>query len=256
MVFEPKILGFLCNWCSYAGADLAGVSRIQYPTNVRVIRVMCSGRVDPVFIAEAFINEIDGVLVLGCHLGDCHYISGNFEAELKMEMLNKTLSMINFSDRVRLDWVSAAEGNRFAQIVSEFTEQIRELGPSPVKNKKLKKQIIDNLNAVKYALCDSRLRALVARQRELTTEGNVYGEIIPKEEFEEILDNAIENEFIRHKILEKIKKEGKSVPDIAKEIEIEPYKVLQHIVTLRARGLVDVDEINEEIPTFISIKEV
>ena len=256
MVFEPKILGFLCNWCSYAGADLAGVSRIQYPTNVRVIRVMCSGRVDPVFIAEAFMNGIYGVLVLGCHLGDCHYISGNYETELKMKMLSKTLSKINFSDRVRLDWVSAAEGNRFAQIVSDFTEHIRKLGPSPVKNKKIKKEIIDNLNAVKFALCDSRLRALVARQRDLTTDGNVYGEIIPTEEFEEILDNAIENEIIRYKILEKIKKEGKSVPDIAKEIDVEPHKVLEHIVTLRARGLVDVDQINEEIPTFISIKEV
>ncbi|GAG92736.1 unnamed protein product, partial [marine sediment metagenome] len=138
----------------------------------------------------------------------------------------------------------------------DFTEHIRKLGPSPVKIKKMKKEIIDNLNAVKFAISDTRLRALVARQRELTTEGNVYGEIIPKEEFEEILDNAIENEIIRHKILEKIKKEGKSVPDIAKEIEVEPHKVLQHIVTLRARGLVDVDQINEEIPTFISIKEV
>jgi F420-non-reducing hydrogenase iron-sulfur subunit len=256
MVFEPKILGFLCNWCSYAGADLAGVSRIQYPTNVRVIRVMCSGRVDPVFIAEAFMNGIDGVLILGCHLGDCHYISGNYEAELKMKMLSKALSTIDFSDRIRLDWVSAAEGARFAQIVSDFTDHIRKLGPSPVKNKKVKDLIIDNLNAVKFTLCDTRLRALVARQRELTTDGNVYGEIIPNEEFEEILDNAIENEIVRHKILEKIKKEGKSVPDIAKEIEIEPHKVLQHIVTLRARGLVDVDKINEEIPTFISIKEV
>ena len=255
MVFEPKILGFLCNWCSYAGADLAGVSRIQYPTNIRVIRVMCSGRVDPVFIAEAFIHGIDGVLVLGCHLGDCHYISGNYEAELKMKMLTKLLSIIDFSNRLTLDWVSASEGNRFAQIVGNFTEQIRKLGPSPVKDKKQKKYIIDNLNAIKYTLCDTRLRALVARQRELTTDGNVYGDIIPTEEFEMILDDAIENEFMRHIILEKIKKKGKSVPDIAKEIKIEPHKVLQHIVTLRARGLVDVDQINEEIPTFISIKE-
>ena len=256
MAFEPKILGFLCNWCSYAGADLAGVSRIQYPTNVRVIRVMCSGRVDPVFIAEAFMSGIDGVLVLGCHLGDCHYISGNYEAELKMKMLSKALSMINFSGRLQLDWVSASEGGRFAQIVSDFTEHIRKLGPSPVKNKKMKEEVMNNLNAIKSTLCDRRLRALVARQRELTTEGNVYGDVIPNEEFDDILDNAIENETIRHKILEKIKKEGKSVPDIAKEINVEPHKVLQHIVTLRARGLVDVDQINEEIPTFISIKEV
>jgi F420-non-reducing hydrogenase iron-sulfur subunit len=256
VVFEPKILGFLCNWCSYAGADLAGVGRIQYPTNIRVIRVMCSGRVDPVFIAEAFISGIDGILVLGCHLGDCHYLSGNYEAELKMKMVNKSLSLINFSDRLRLDWVSASEGIRFAQIVSDFTDHIRKLGPSPVKNKKTKNKIINDLNTVKFALSDKRLRTLVARQRELTTEGNVYGEIISPEEFEDILNDAIENEIIRHKILEKIKNKGKSVPTIAREIEVEPYKVLQHIVTLRARGLVDVDQINEEIPTFISIREV
>ncbi|MFX1311344.1 MAG: hydrogenase iron-sulfur subunit [Promethearchaeota archaeon] len=255
MKFEPKILGFLCNWCSYAGADLAGVSRIQYPPNIRVIRVMCSGRVDPVFIAEAFIRGIDGVLVLGCHLGDCHYISGNYEAELKIKMLNKLLSLIGFSNRLTLDWVSAAEGNRFAQIVADFTEHIRKLGPSPIKNKKQKKHLIDKLNAIKHTLSDSRLRALVARERELTTNGNVYGEIIPTGEFEIILDEAIKNEYIRHIILEKIKDKGKSVPDIAQEINIEPYKVLQHIVTLRGRGLVDVDQINEEIPTFISIKE-
>ncbi|TFG22537.1 MAG: hydrogenase iron-sulfur subunit [Promethearchaeota archaeon] len=255
MTFEPKILGFLCNWCSYAGADLAGVSRIQYPTNIRVIRVMCSGRVDPVFIAEAFIEGIDGVIILGCHLGDCHYISGNYETELKMKMLSKLLNFIDFSDRIRLDWVSAAEGNRFAQIVGEFTEHIRKLGPNPLKEKKKKIEILDNLNTIKAVLSDRRLRGLVARQRELTTEGNVYNKVISSEEFEKFFDDAILNELLRHKIMIKIREKGKSVPNIAKEIGIEPYKVLQHIVTLRARGWVDVDEINEEIPTFISIKE-
>ena len=253
MVFEPKILGFLCNWCSYAGADLAGVSRIQYPTNIRVIRVMCSGRVDPAFVVEALIHGIDGVLVLGCHLGDCHYISGNYEAEIKMKMLSKMLGLVGLSERLRLDWVSAAEGNIFAQFVSDFTEHIRTLGPSPLKDKKKKDDLIDNLNAINNALCDQRLRALVARQRIITTKGNVYEELVNNEKFEEMLDDALEKEFTRHKILEKIKVKGKSVPDIAKEIEVEPHIVLRHIVTLRARGLVDVDEINEEIPTFISI---
>ena len=91
--FEPNIVGFLCNWCSYAGADLAGTSRIRYPSNIKSIRVMCSGRVDPSFVAEALIREIDGVLVLGCHLGDCHYISGNYEAELKMKVLKKNMPL-------------------------------------------------------------------------------------------------------------------------------------------------------------------
>ncbi len=253
MAFEPKILGFLCNWCSYAGADLAGVSRIQYPTNIRVIRVMCSGRVDPSFIADAFIQGIDGVLVLGCHLGDCHYLTGNYEAEVKMKALNKLLKIVNFSDRMRLDWVSAAEGNRFAQIVSDFTNYVQKLGPSPINEKKKKMDISDNLKAVKNVLEDSRLRGLIARQRALITDENVYGEQIPVERFEKLIDEVIRNEFIRQKILIKIKGKGKSVPTIANEIGIMASEVLEHIVVLRSRGLVDVDEINEEIPTFISI---
>jgi len=253
MVFEPKILGFLCNWCSYAGADLAGVSRIQYPTNIRVIRVMCSGRVDPSFVADAFIHGIDGVLVLGCHLGDCHYLTGNYEAEIKMKALSKLLDLINFSNRMRLDWVSAAEGNKFAQIVLEFTNHIKKLGPSPIKKKQKGPQIIDSLQAVKNVLEDSRLRGLIARQRELVTDKNVYGEQISVERFENLIDDVIKNEFIRHIIIIKIKEKGKSVPVIAIEIGIKAREVLEHIVVLRSRGLVDVAEINEEIPTFISI---
>ncbi len=255
LVFKPKIIGFLCNWCSYAGADLAGVSRVQYSPNLRIIRVMCSGRVDPIFIAEAFLRNIDGVLVLGCHLGDCHYISGNYETELKMDMLNKLLKLVNFSDRFRLDWVSASEGNRFGQIVNDFNQHICELGPSPIKKEELKQEYVENFNAIISALSDSRLRILVAREREIINVGNAYNEIIPKEEYEEILDDAIYNEFIRQKIIQKISKSGKSVPEISKEIQIKPNLVLKHIVTLRQRGLVDLDKINEEIPTFISIKE-
>ena len=253
MSFEPKILGFLCNWCSYAGADLAGVSRIQYPTNIRVIRVMCSGRVDPSFVADAFINRIDGVLVLGCHLGDCHYLTGNYEAEIKMKALSKLLDLIDFSNRMRLDWVSAAEGNKFAQIVTEFTNHIQKLGPSPLNDKQKESQVADSLQAVKNVLDDSRLRGLIARQRELVTEENVYGEKISVEKFENLIEDVVKNEYIRHKIIIKIKEKGKSVPTIADEIGIKARDVLEHIVVLRARGLVDVAEINEEIPTFISI---
>jgi len=216
---------------------------------------MCSGRVDPTFVTDAFLHGIDGVLVLGCHLGDCHYITGNYEAEIKMSALSRLLGMVKFSDRMRLDWVSAAEGNRFAQIVSDFTKYIQELGPSPIKDKKNKIQIIDDLEAVKNVLESSRLRGLIARQRDLVTEKNVYGNQIPAEKFENLLNDAIHNEFVRHKIVIKIKEIGKSVPDIANEIGIKASEVLEHIVVLRSRGLVDVHEINEEIPTFISISE-
>jgi F420-non-reducing hydrogenase iron-sulfur subunit len=133
--FEPRIIGFLCNWCSYAGADLAGVSRIQYPPNIRIIRVMCSGRIDPVFILEAFKDGADGVLIGGCHLpSDCHYISGNFKALRRISLIRKVLSEFGIEpERVRLEWISASEGDKFAAVVRDMTEQIRKLGPSPVR---------------------------------------------------------------------------------------------------------------------------
>jgi F420-non-reducing hydrogenase iron-sulfur subunit len=133
--FQPKIVGFLCNWCSYAGADLAGVSRIQYPPNLMVIRVMCSGRIDPTFILEAFRSGADGVLVAGCHLpSDCHYVSGNFKAYRKIAALKKLLEQLGLEpQRLRLEWISAAEGARFAYVVKDMTEEIRILGPNPMK---------------------------------------------------------------------------------------------------------------------------
>ncbi|MCZ2856849.1 MAG: hydrogenase iron-sulfur subunit [Candidatus Bathyarchaeota archaeon] len=133
--FEPKIVGFLCNWCSYAGADLAGVSRIQYPSTLRIVRVMCSGRVDPVFILEAFKGGADGVLVAGCHPGDCHYLSGNYKLQRRVSMLKKVLEQLGLeSERLRLEWVSASEGDRFATVIKDMTEKIKNLGPSPLRN--------------------------------------------------------------------------------------------------------------------------
>jgi F420-non-reducing hydrogenase iron-sulfur subunit len=128
--FEPKIVGILCNWCSYAGADLAGISRKKFAPNVRVVRVMCSGRVEPTFILKAFEQGADGVLVLGCHPGDCHYIEGNYKTQRRIPLLKKLLAQMGVEEeRLRLEWVSASEGDRFAQVVDEMTEQIRKLGP-------------------------------------------------------------------------------------------------------------------------------
>jgi len=129
--FEPKILAFCCNWCSYAGADLAGVSRMQYPPNVRIIRVMCSGRVSPELVVKALRSGADGVVVLGCHIGDCHYISGNHRTKKRMAILRGLLSYMGVDPRrVRLEWVSASEGDRFARVVTEVTREIKELGPN------------------------------------------------------------------------------------------------------------------------------
>jgi F420-non-reducing hydrogenase iron-sulfur subunit len=133
--FQPKIVGFLCNWCSYAGADLAGVSRIQYPPTLRIVRVMCSGRIHPALILEAFRNGADGVLVAGCHLGDCHYISGNYKTQNRVLMLKKVLEQLGLEpERLRLEWISASEGDRFAKVIKDMTEEIKKLGPSPLRN--------------------------------------------------------------------------------------------------------------------------
>ncbi|NOZ22849.1 MAG: hydrogenase iron-sulfur subunit [Planctomycetes bacterium] len=129
--WEPKIVAFLCNWCSYAGADLAGVSRLQYPPNVRIIRVPCSGRVNPLFILSALRNGADGVLVSGCHPGDCHYTSGNYAARRKFALLKRFLEYVGIEEgRVRFSWISASEGPQFAELIQKVTDDVKTLGPA------------------------------------------------------------------------------------------------------------------------------
>jgi len=128
--FEPKIIAFLCTWCSYAGADLAGTSRIQYPPNIRIIKVPCSSRVDPVFIFRALQKGADGILVSGCHPGDCHYLTANMYARRRFLLIHELLDQIGLEpDRVVFSWVSAAEALKFSHLVSEYTGKIKELGP-------------------------------------------------------------------------------------------------------------------------------
>lgn len=251
MSYEPKILGFLCNWCSYAGADLAGVSRMQYPPNIRVIRVMCSGRVDPKFIFEALQVGADGVIVMGCHPGDCHYLEGNYEAEKKFEMVQKFLKLINFDNRVRLEWVSASEGARYADVVKDFTNQIRELGASPAGGDNPNKQALEKLRAMQEAAGGDRMRALVGRERKITEQENVYGEKVSLEKFNEIFDSAIIEEYNRQRILLSLEKDPKSVKDLAVELKIDPSQVLQHVLVLKTRGQADFGEIVGITPLFI-----
>ena len=129
--WEPKIVAFLCNWCSYAGADLAGVGRLQYPPNTRTIRVPCSGRVNPLFILRALQNGADGVLVSGCHPGDCHYLSGNYAARRRFAVFSRLLEYVGIEKgRVHFSWVSAAEAGKFAEVITEVTEEVKKLGPA------------------------------------------------------------------------------------------------------------------------------
>lgn len=251
--FEPKILGFLCNWCSYAGADLAGVSRNQYPTNIRVIRVMCSGRVDPSFIVEALRGGADGVIILGCHLNDCHYIDGNYEEEIKFLMLEKLLDIVGMKERVMLDWVSAAEGIKFARIVQEFTAHIKSLGPTPVRDE-INLYLKEKIEAIGNVVNDPRIRTLVGRERKITTQENVYGKIVDREYYDQILEEAIQEEYVCQRMLQSMGIFPKSVKIMAEELEISPKIILLYVTKLRGNGLIDLHGIEGVTPSYKLIK--
>jgi F420-non-reducing hydrogenase iron-sulfur subunit len=132
--WEPRIAGFACNWCTYAGADLAGTSRLSYPANTTLIRVMCTGRIDMLYILAAFAQGADGVFIGGCHPGDCHYISGNYKTQTRVALARRLLEQFGIEpQRLQLEWISAGEGTKFAEVISAFTERIRELGPCSAK---------------------------------------------------------------------------------------------------------------------------
>ena len=249
--FEPDILGFLCNWCSYAGADLAGVSRFQYPPNIRVIRVMCSARVDPTIVLEAFIRGLDGVMVLGCHLGDCHYITGNYYTERRMKTTKNVLKNVGLSpERLLVEWVSAAEGERFASLVREFTETVRKLGPLGKETGLQLEHLKTRLMAAKEALAQERIRWLVGRERELVEDKNVFGEKVSQEEFDQLMLQTIEKEFTKRRILLSMGEDAFSVREIAQIVDASPREVLRNMVSLERDGLVSVVGIEGNSPKY------
>ena len=249
--FEPDILGFLCNWCSYASADLAGLSRMQYPPNVRIIRVMCSARVDPTIVLEAFVQGLDGVMVLGCHLGTCHYMTGNYYTERRMKTTKKILKNVGLSpERLLVDWVSAAEGDRFATLVREFTEIVKKLGPLGNETGLEPQQLRTRLVAAKEALAHQRMRWLVGRERELVDDKNVFGEKVTQEEFDQLMLQTIEKEFAKRRILLCIEEDALSVKEIAQRVEASPREVLRNMVSLERDGLVSVVGIEGNSPKY------
>jgi len=253
--FEPKIIGFLCNWCSYAGADLAGVSRIQYPPNIRVIRVMCSGRVDPVIVLEMFENGADGVIVMGCHPGECHYLEGNLYAEWRIKMLKKLMACAGLEpERLRLEWVSAAEGSRFANMIKDFTNELKSLGPSPLASEKPDETILASIRAAGRAAGTSRLRTLVGREKELAEGENVYGEKVTQEEFDELMEESVKEEHLRSRIYLLTKDKSMSVKELAKHLSVDTRVVLRHIVVLRRKGLLAMDRIEGSSPLYVALE--
>jgi F420-non-reducing hydrogenase iron-sulfur subunit len=250
--WEPKIIGFLCNWCSYAGADLCGVSRYQYPTNIRAVRVMCSTRISAHLVLDLFKAGADGVLIGGCHLNDCHYISGNFYTEKRFRLMKELLKDSGVEpQRVRLEWVSASEGEKFSKVVTDFTEQIKKLGPSKVKKDAMTRSRVAAADGASQTF---RLKALVGKELNLETKGNVYGNKLDKAEFEKLLDAATMEEYERSLILELSSDKPMSVKDLGRIMDVPTDRVLRHIVALRQKNMIAMEHPEGLTPTYRTIE--
>jgi coenzyme F420-reducing hydrogenase delta subunit len=243
--FKPRILGFLCNWCSYAGADLCGVSRYQYPPSLRIIRVMCSGRVDLEFVLRAFANGNDGVFIGGCWLGECHYITeGNYDALSMMHLGRKLLERIGVSpERIRLEWVSASQGNRFAEVVTDFTTRLKQLGPLGQGEGLDASTLKMKLTAVRKILPYIKL---VEREKIRVRFENKeqYEEFYSSTSLNELIDESITDKLAVSQILELLRAKPMTTGEIAKVLGLSGSEVSKHLNTSTRQRLVrfDADE--------------
>ena len=241
--FKPKILGFLCNWCSYAGADLCGVSRYQYPPSIKVIRVMCSGRMDLEFVLRAFANGKDGVLICGCWLGECHYITeGNYDALSMMHLGKKLLEYTGVNpDRLRLEWVSASEGIRFAEVVTDFTDRLKKLGPLGTGEGmdqsalKLKLEAIRKLLPYVKLVEREKLRVRFESKKQ-------YEEFFAGEKLNSLLKELIVDKLAISQIMVLLQAQALSTGEIADSLGMSPSDVSKHLNISARQKLVRFDE--------------
>jgi len=244
--FSPKILGFLCNWCSYAGADLCGVSRYQYPPNIRVIRLMCSGRMDLEFILRAFANGNDGVFIGGCWLGECHYLTeGNYDALSVMNLGRKLLEHIGVNpERLRLESVSASEGIRFAEVVTDFTTTVKELGPLGEGEGLTENGLKSNLEAVRKLLPYIKL---VEREKIRMRFKNKeeYSEYFASDELNHIFNKMIVDKLAVSQIMENLKEKPLSSNEIADNLGLSSSEISRHLNNTSSQRLVRFDEAEE-----------
>ena len=240
--FKPTIVGFLCNWCCYGGADLAGVSRFQYPPYLRVIRLMCSGRVDLQFIFRAFAKKADGVFVGGCHLNDCHYNpEGNYDAMGNVLMAKRILEKVGVNpDRLRLEWVSAGEGTRFAEVMNEFSAKVKSLGPlgssegMPVAEISSRLQLADELVPYIKLVERERLRVPVR-----TEEG--YKQFFGSERFDQLFNELVLDKLVMSRIMGFVRRQPVAAAEIPAKLDLEPSEVTRHLQHLSERGMVKFD---------------
>ena len=241
--FQPKMIGIICNWCCYGGADLCGVSRFQYPPHIRLIRVMCSARVDLLHIMRAFSNGIDGIFVGGCHLCDCHYVTnGNFNAYSMVQVCRKMMEYIGiFPERLRLEWVSAGEGIRFANFMNEYSAELVKVGPIG-KAEGMEDNVLKfKLDAVNRIIPYVKLVLTRKLNVPLRTEEAYHG-FFSSDEFERLFDELIADKLAVSLITTLLRKNSLSMGEIAGSLGLSPSEVAKHINDSSKQGLVRYDK--------------
>lgn len=218
---------------------------------MRDIRVMCSGRVDPTMLLDAFGTRVWGVLVMGCHKGDCHYISGNLQAERKVAMTKRLLGGIGLSpERLRIDWCSSAEADRFRSITESFIDTVAPLGPLGSSEGLSEAELTGRLEAARRTLEDDRVRWLVGKEFDLTEKGNTYGEKVPQERIDDLMGALLAQELLRRKIRMAIETEALSVPEIARAVGVPPREVLRHLVALQQKQQAAITDVEGTAPRY------
>jgi coenzyme F420-reducing hydrogenase delta subunit len=245
---EPRITCFMCNFAFCQ-------EETQIPPDVNVARVNCIGRMDPVLILEMFEKGADAVMLAGCKPPDCHYVEGNLQAEITAKMLKKLMALMGVeSERLELVWYSPTGRKNFSRYLKEFSDKTRKLAVFPLKSVNPESHLLVDILAAKDVAADFRLRVLLGRERELTESVNVYGEKIPLEEFDKILDEIVEAEFIRHKIHVLTRAQPLSVKALAEKVELKTATVLKHIVNMRRKNMITVDHVEGTTPFYKALE--
>lgn len=254
-MFRPKIIGFVCTWSMPKEIEIPSPSEMKGYPKMHILRVMCVGRIDPVVVLDTFAKGADGALLVGCPVPDCHYVEGNIQAENKVKVLKKLLSLTGLEpERLHLECVYATEIEPFSTIIDDFRNQIMKLGQSPLARENSDEKILLNVLAAKNAVANFRLRVLTGREEELTEAMNVYGELIPQGEFDNILDEIVYEEFLRHKIHLLTRQKPLSVKEIAATMNVKPATILRHIVDMRKKHMIALDHVEETTPLYKALE--
>src|SRR4030042_747619 len=255
MIFKPKIIAFVCNWSLPPEVEVTTPSLIRGYPKVRIVRVMCAGRLDPAIVLETFLRGADGVLVVRCVSPDCHYVDGNMQAERKVRMLKGRMALTGFDpERLRWECASASEIETFARSINAVRNQVPSLGSSPLVGEEADSRLLLNVNAAKAVAENFTLRVLTGREKGLTGDANVYGERLSQEEFDRLMVKTIGAEFIRHKIRLLTAEKPMSVKQIAVTTSMEPSLALCHVVNMRRKGMIALGHVEGTSPLYRALE--